>query len=382
MTAFLYIVAFLVFGAALIVWRKNTGAFDSLMLWGKIYPREKRPVKAQVDAVNLYPDGGGNVRVLIPAVNGAASVALDDKRIEMLAERMPASESEEKANILLTSMEIGKNEYVVSVPSGKKLFLADAKVAKSKEQTYSFKDLSEIEARITKVLYNRNALLICAVVSLFFNPLISTICSAISIYITVKNREFTKVENSDIIWSKVEPNPIQAKADNQYAEGRRLSNAEMVIMNVAAGVNNAKHSVCKGCGCLVDDDWQFCPQCGRPITDDDLGEITEDVYAGDDDFETFPEPIQDEDDFPPIQDEDSELMSDEENPFPDDEFDPGDMSEDGDGDEQPVNDDEPSFVEDDESNGEPDIETADSDDIEVLPLEDDGFIEADFRDIT
>lgn len=345
------------------------------VLWGKEYKRRRITTKGEVQRLTISQSGDGYLEVLIPSVRGSASIPLSEKNLEIFAAKIQNQESglNLPLKVLLILMQPSKKTYVVKLPQGKKLFLGNATILSEKAAAneYDYDELEKVEEKIKPVLYNRNALLICAAVCLFFNPIVSVICSAISMYITRQNQLFSDFPSD--AWTSVDTSSYPQPTDSITLEDTRiLSKAEQTIKKVKEEI--PKYAVaCKICGSILEsDNWQFCPHCGMAIIS--VADIHNTEEPDDETEEISGEDIQEIEDI--FDNEDAETLdSDSLMDEPNEEFfDPGEGI-------------------DDLENGEPDEESDESpkDDISLLDVDElpdpqdfrgmnvDGVIDADYR---
>lgn len=242
------------------------------VLWGKKYKRRIRMCKGEVQNLSISQSGDGYINALVPSVKGTVELHLPSKLLDAFAKKIEKRDDGNSIpiRILLATMQIGSKKYVAKIPEGKKIFLGEATILTDKraKDEYDFNDLLDVQDRIKPVLYNRNALLICAVVCLLIgHSFISLLLSIISTYISLNNRLFAPFVIEDTEWEEVDTSKYPAPAADKpdFENGHRLSAAEQKIQEIVDKLVQGKF-VCKFCGSLVDpDNWQYCPNCGKPI---------------------------------------------------------------------------------------------------------------------
>ena len=242
------------------------------VLWGKKYKRRIRMCKGEVQNLSISQSGDGYINALVPSVKGTVELHLPSKLLDAFAKKIEKRDDGNSIpiRILLATMQIGSKKYVAKIPEGKKIFLGEATILTDKraKDEYDFNDLLDIQDRIKPVLYNRNALLICAVVCLLIgHSFISLLLSIISTYISLNNRLFVPFDIEGTEWEEIDtsryPAPAADKPD--FENGHRLSAAEQKIQEIVEKLVQGKFA-CKFCGSLIDpDNWQYCPNCGKPI---------------------------------------------------------------------------------------------------------------------
>lgn len=266
-----YIFAVFVWAASLIAFKWVKGTPYAETLWGRVYKRQRLTVKAEIEKVSISQDGNGCIDMLIPSIKGVVSIYISQEKLDEVAKKIDIKAietAESRTKVLLYLMQLQEKHYIAQIPEGNTFFLGNAVILKNKKKKdeCGLSELEDVEEKIKSVLYNRNALLIVGGVLIFANPIISIVCSAIGIFLSIKNIPFaSKDEEAFIDWYAVDlKNYPKAVSSQSSMDGRLLTKTEKTINEIKGAIGT--RIPCPNCGViLTEEEWQYCPHCGSSL---------------------------------------------------------------------------------------------------------------------